>query len=128
MLFWLNSSVVICFSENSSLISFLSRIGLQARFLLALWFNFSGKLLQLIWLKLWLIVICILKNTALFIYTLDKPNTKYEYVLNTKTQNIFCCVNENQTTFLYTLTGGRRKQKEKKKVFSFKVYTQVECY
>ena len=31
--------------------------------------------------------------------------------LNTKTQNIFCCVNENLTTFLYTLTGGTRKEK-----------------
>ena len=29
--------------------------------------------------------------------------------------------------FLYTLTGATRKQKEKK-VFSFKVYTKVECY
>ena len=35
---------------------------------------------------------------------------------NTKPQNIFCCLNENLTTFLYTLT---RKQKEKK-VFSLK--------
>ena len=37
--------------------------------------------------------------------------------LKTKTQNIFCCLNENLTTFLYTLI---RKQKEKKKVFSLK--------
>ena len=36
----------------------------------------------------------------------------------TKTQNIFRCVNENLTAFLYNLTGGTRKQKEKKK-FSF---------
>ena len=36
---------------------------------------------------------------------------------STKTQNIFCCLNENLTTFIYTLT---RKQKEKKKVFSLK--------
>ena len=35
--------------------------------------------------------------------------------LNTKTQNIFCRLNENLTTFLYTLTGATRKQKEKKK-------------
>ena len=34
--------------------------------------------------------------------------------LNTKTQNIFCCVNENLMTFLYALTRGTRKQKEKK--------------
>ena len=47
--------------------------------------------------------------------------------LKTKTQNIFCRLNENLTTFLYTLTGATRKQKEKK-VFSFKVYTKVKCY
>ena len=46
--------------------------------------------------------------------------------LNTKTQNIFCRLNENLTTFLYALTGTTGKQKEKK-VFSFKVYTKVEC-
>ena len=34
--------------------------------------------------------------------------------LKTKTQNIFCHLNENLTTFLYTLTGATRKQKEKK--------------
>ena len=34
---------------------------------------------------------------------------------NGKTQTIFCRLNENLTTFLYTLT---RKQKQKKKVFS----------
>ena len=61
------------------------------------------------------------------IYPLDllKPNTYIK--LNTKTQNIFCCLNENLTTFLYTLTGGTRKQKDKK-VFSFKVYMKVDCY
>ena len=37
----------------------------------------------------------------------------------TKTQNIFCRLNENLMTFLYTLTGATRKQKEKK-VFSLK--------
>ena len=60
------------------------------------------------------------KNLNLVLIELDllKPNTK--------TQNIFCCENENLTTFLYTLTGGTRKQEEKKKVFSFKVYTKVE--
>ena len=41
--------------------------------------------------------------------------TKTKYIkLNTKTQNIFCRLNENLTTFLYTLTGATRKQKEKK--------------
>ena len=49
------------------------------------------------------------------IYPLEllKPNRYIK--LNTKTQNIFNCVNENLTTFLYTLTGATRKQKEKKK-------------
>ena len=52
--------------------------------------------------------------------------TKTKYIkLSTKTQNIFCRLNENSTTFLYTLTG---KTKGEKKVFSFKVYTKVECY
>ena len=58
---------------------------------------------------------------------LSIASTKTKYIkLNTKTQNIFCRLNENLTTFLYTLTGATRKQKEKK-VLSFKVYTKVEC-
>ena len=58
---------------------------------------------------------------------LSIASTKTKYMkLNTKTQNIFCGLNENLTTFLYTLTGATRKQKEKK-VFSFKVYTKVTC-
>ena len=40
---------------------------------------------------------------------------------------MFCGVNENLTTFLYTLTGGDKKTEGEKKVFSFKVYTKVEC-
>ena len=53
----------------------------------------------------------------IFIYPSDllKPNTYIK--LNTKTQNIFCCLNGNLTIFLYTLT-----------VFFFKVYTKSECY
>ena len=47
--------------------------------------------------------------------------------VNTKTQNIFCRVNENLTTFLCTLTGGNKKTEGEKKFF-FKVYTKVECY
>ena len=63
------------------------------------------------------------------IYDQSIASTKTKYIkLNTETQNIFCRLNENLTTFLYTLTGATRKQKEKKKVFSFKVYTKVECY
>ena len=38
------------------------------------------------------------------IYDLSVASTKTKYIkLNTKTQNIFCCFNENLTTFLYTL-------------------------
>ena len=48
---------------------------------------------------------------SLMFYSSDKlkPKTK------TKNQNIFVGVNENLTTFLYTLKGATRKQKEKKK-------------
>ena len=61
------------------------------------------------------------------IFNLSIASTKTKYIkLNTKTQNIFCRLNENLTTSLYTLTGWTRKQKEKK--ISFKVYTKVECY
>ena len=67
-------------------------------------------------------------KSILKIIDLSIASTKTKYIkLNTKTQNIFCRLNENLTTFLYTLTGATRKQKEKK-VFSFKVYTKVECY
>ena len=46
-------------------------------------------------------------------------STKTKYIkLNTKTQILFCYLNENLMTFLYTLIGATRKQKEKKK-FSF---------
>ena len=49
-------------------------------------------------------------------YDLSIASTKTKYIkLNPKTQNIFCRLNENLTTFLYTLTGATRKQKEKKK-------------
>ena len=59
------------------------------------------------------------------IIDLSIASTKTKYIkLNTKTQNIFCRLNEALTTFLYTLTGATRKQMEKKK-FSFKVYTKV---
>ena len=62
------------------------------------------------------------------IIDLSIVSTKTKYIkLNTKTQYIFCRLDENLATFLYTLTGVTRKQKEKK-VFSFKVYTKVECY
>ena len=45
--------------------------------------------------------------------------TKTKYIkLNTNTQNIFRRLNENLMTFLYTLTGMTRKQKEKKSFLS----------
>ena len=44
--------------------------------------------------------------------------TKTKYIkLNTKTQFFFCRLNKNLMTFLYTLIGETRKQKEKKKFF-----------
>ena len=50
-------------------------------------------------------------------------------ILNTKIQNVFCCVNENLTTFLYTLNrGGQENRRRKKKVIFLKVYKNVECY
>ena len=71
------------------------------------------------------------------ILTLLQPN-EYETDLlinplhrlkpNTKTQNIFCRLKVNLTTFLYTLIGATRKQKERKKSFLFEVYTKVKCY
>ena len=40
---------------------------------------------------------------------------KYQLqILDTKTQNIFCCVNENSTTFLYTLNSGDKKTEGEK--------------
>jgi hypothetical protein len=48
--------------------------------------------------------------------SIGSTETKYKK-LNTKTQNIFCCVNENSATFLYTLTGGQENRRRKK--FSF---------
>ena len=58
-------------------------------------------------------------NLVPFDLSITSTETKY-IKLNAKTQNIFCRLNENLTTFLYTLTGVTRKQKEKKKVFSLK--------
>ena len=41
---------------------------------------------------------------------LSIASTKTKYIKpNTKTQNIFCRLSENLTTFLYTLTGATRK-------------------
>ena len=56
-----------------------------------------------------------MKKFTIIDLSIGSTETKY-IKLNTKTQNIFCCVNENLTTFLYTLTGATRKKKEKKKL------------
>ena len=73
--------------------------------------------------------IYLMKFLLFLSFDLSIGSTETKYIkLNTKTQNIFCYINENLATFLYTLTGEIRKQKEKKKVFSLKVYTKVECY
>ena len=45
--------------------------------------------------------------------------------IKSKTQNIFCCVNENWTTFLYILNRGDKKTEGEKK-FLFKVCNKVE--
>ena len=52
-------------------------------------------------------------------YDLSSGSTETKYIkLNTKIQNIFCFLNENLTTFLYTLTGRTRIQKEEKMLMS----------
>ena len=48
--------------------------------------------------------------------------------LNLKTKIFFVGVNENLTTFLFTLNRGDKKTEGEKKVFFFKEYTKVECY
>ena len=53
-------------------------------------------------------------------------STETRYIkLNTKTQNIFCGVNENLTTFSYTLNRGDKKTYVEKKGFFFKVYKKL---
>ena len=60
-----------------------------------------------------------------WINDLSIGSTETEYIkLNTKTQNMFCCVNENLTTFLYR--GDKKTEGEKS--FILKVYTKVTCY
>ena len=53
-------------------------------------------------------------------------STKTKYIkLNTKTQIFFCYLNENLMTFLCTLIGATRKQKEKKKFSLLKCITKL---
>ena len=67
-------------------------------------------------------------NQFLIPHDLSVASTKTKYIkLNTKTQNIFCCVNENLTTFLIHFDRGDKKTEGEKKVLSFKVYTKVQC-
>ena len=59
-------------------------------------------------------------NQASALYDLSIGYTETKYIkLNTKTQNIFCFVNENLTTFLYTLNRGNKKTEGEKNQFSF---------
>ena len=54
------------------------------------------------------------------IFDLFVGEGKYQLrILNTKTQNIFCCVNENLATFLYTLNRGDKKTEGEKESFLF---------
>ena len=47
-------------------------------------------------------------------FDLSIGSTETKYIkLNTNTQNISCCANENLTTFSYTLTGGQETEGEK---------------
>ena len=58
-------------------------------------------------------------NFELCILLTSSKNQIYEF----RIPNIFLCLNENLTTFIYTLTGATRKQKEIKK-FSLLKCTQ----
>ena len=55
-------------------------------------------------------------ETFFHIYDLSIGSTETEYIkLNTKNQNIFVVyINENLTTFLYTLTGGQENRRRTK--------------
>ena len=53
--------------------------------------------------------------------SIGSTETKYKK-LNTKTQNSFCCVNENLMTFLYTLKGGHENRRSKKSFLFESVY------
>ena len=53
-------------------------------------------------------------------YDLSIGSTETKYIkLNTKTQNIFCCVNENLTTFFIHFDKGDKKTEGEKKSFLF---------
>ena len=54
---------------------------------------------------------------------------KYQIgILNTKTRNIICCVNENFDNFFIHFQQGGQENRRRKKVFFFKMYKKVECY
>ena len=60
---------------------------------------------------------------------LSIASTKTKYIkLNTKTQNIFLSFKWKFDDFFIHFDRGDKKTKGEKKVFSFKVYTKVECY
>ena len=57
---------------------------------------------------------------------LGRPTETKHIKLNTKTQNIFYCINENLPTFLYPLTGVHENRR-RKKVYFFKA-SNFNCY
>ena len=58
--------------------------------------------------------------------SIGSPETKY-IKLNTKTQNIFCCLNENLTTFFILRQGGQENIRRKKFSLLKCIHTKVEC-
>ena len=107
--------------------------------------SFSGSLEQFIWtvndqlqfLKHIDFLTCswrFLRSDRLeqFKFKLEKKlgfmiNWNQKLKLKTKNQNIFFGVNENLTTFLYTIEG-KRKQHKKKKFYFIKCITKSKCY
>ena len=60
--------------------------------------------------------LCNLFKSLMTYLSIGSAETKY-IKLNTKTQNIFCCLNKNLVTFYTLLTGGQENRRRKK--FSF---------
>ena len=58
----------------------------------------------------WSEIVSVIQRGALY-----RTGTETKYIkLNTKTQNIFCCVNENLMTFLLTFDRGDKKTEGEK--------------
>ena len=81
---------------------------------------FNTKIISLIFIRIGSYWISWVVKFPTKIYKIKKLIYPFDLLKpNTKTQNIFCCVNENLTTF-YTLWQGGQKNKRRKKVFSLK--------